>query len=271
VADYPISASQIHGAVTTTLSLFVAGESGLHRLNPITKLILSLALILGGFAIPNASAGYLIFIGIILPLSVWGKIWKEMINSVIKTVLPFAISIFLIQSLFWGEGTTLLAIGPLTVQKEGIDFSIASVGRIILVVGSFLLLVIATRPDALMNALNNLGIPGTITYIVITTIQIIPRFQAKAATIVDAQRSRGLLTEGNILVRVRALLPLVMPLVLSSIVDVEERAIALEARAFNAPGKKTSLIEINDSRTQRVVRWTLIIITLILIGYRIWP
>lgn len=122
-----------------------------------------------------------------------------------------------------------------------------------------------------MNALTNLGIPGTITYIVITTIQIIPRFQAKATTIVDAQRSRGLVTEGNIILRVRALLPLVLPLVLSSIVDVEERAIAIEARAFNAPGPKTSLVDINDSQTQRVIRLILIILTVILIGYRIWP
>lgn len=197
--------------------------------------------------------------------------WKEMISSIIKIVLPFAISIFLIQSLFWGEGTTLLTVGPLSIHKEGIDFSITSVGRILLVIGSILLLVMATRPDALMNALTNLGIPGTITYIVITTIQIIPRFQAKATTIVDAQRSRGLVTEGNIILRVRALLPLVLPLVLSSIVDVEERAIAIEARAFNAPGPKTSLVDINDSQTQRVIRLILIILTVILIGYRIWP
>ena len=256
--------------MTTSVSLYIAGDSGLHRLNPLTKLILTLTLIAAGFAIPFAWASYAIFLVVILPLSYWGGIWKQMIRAVWKIVLPFAISVILIQGLLWGKGTTLFTLGPFSVEKEGIVFALTSVGRITLVISSFLLLAMATRPDSLMSALFGIGLPGAITYIVVTTIQIIPRFQVKAAVIIDAQRSRGLKTEGNFLQRARSLLPLIMPLVLSSLVDVEERAIAIEARAFNAPGPKTSLMTINDSRVQRISRWIMLILSLLLIGYRLW-
>ncbi len=256
--------------MTASISLYIAGDSGLHRLHPLTKLTLTLTILLGGFAIPYTWASYAIFLGIVLPIAIWGGIWKQMLRSVWKIVLPFAISIFLIQSLFWGEGTALFAFGPLSIEKEGVIFAMGSVGRIIVVISSFLLLTLATRPDSLMNALTKIGVPAGITYIVVTTIQIVPRFQAKAASIIDAQRSRGLITEGNLLKRTRALVPLVMPLVLSSLVDVEERAIAIEARAFNSPGSKTSLNVIPDTSTQRIARWIMFLLIVLIIGYRIW-
>jgi energy-coupling factor transporter transmembrane protein EcfT len=66
------------------------------------------------------------------------------------------------------------------------------------------------------------------------------------------------------------LLPLVGPLVFGSLVDVEERAIALEARAFKAKRIKTSLLQIPDSPGQNVLRVGLIVLTVLTIGAGIW-
>lgn len=101
-------------------------------------------------------------------------------------------------------------------------------------------------------------------------MQIIPRFQHKANTILDAQRSRGLETEGSFLIRTRALLPLVFPLLLGSIVDIEERAIALEVRAFGRSGPKTSLLVLHDTNRQRLIRRLLILVSLGVIALRIY-
>jgi energy-coupling factor transport system permease protein len=92
----------------------------------------------------------------------------------------------------------------------------------------------------------------------------------KANTIIDAQRSRGLETQGSLRRRFGALLPLVGPLVFGSLVDVEERAIALEARAFKANRTKTSLLQIPDSSAQNIFRLSLIVLTLLAIGSRLW-
>jgi energy-coupling factor transport system permease protein len=125
---------------------------------------------------------------------------------------------------------------------------------------------IATRPDNLMLALIERGLPRQIAYIILTSLQIIPRFQNKAEVILDAQRARGLETEGSLFHRLRILVPLIAPLILSSILELDERAIALEARAFSRQGPRTSMTILKDSKIQMAARWGLMVLILALIG-----
>ena len=138
------------------------------------------------------------------------------------------------------------------------------------VVGGFLWFAYTTRPDRLMVALNQKGAPNSLVYMVVATLQIVPRFQSRAAAILDAQRSRGLETRGNLLVRSRALLPLVIPLVLSSLIDVEDRAMAIEARGFNRSGLKTSLAVISEAAWEPPARWGILLLSVLLLGASIW-
>jgi energy-coupling factor transport system permease protein len=239
-------------------SLYLARDSGLHRLHPLTKLSLAATLLVAAFALPGPWSSYAVFLLVLLPLAAWGRILPGFLRSVARSVLPFALSLFLIQGLLWPGGSPVARLGPLSLKAEGLAFALASTGRILMIVSSFLLLALSTRPDLLMIALAQRGFPSTLSYIVVTTIQIVPYFQGKARAILDAQRSRGLETEGGLRRRLRALLPLVVPLVLSSILDIEERAIALEARAFGRHGTKTSLQVLSDSRAQSVLRWAIL-------------
>ena len=71
--------------------------------------------------------------------------------------------------------------------------------------------------------------------------------------------------------RTRALLPLVLPLVLGSLVEVEERAMAMEARGFDVRGPKTSLMELVDSPAQALARWlALALVVVVLIARVVW-
>ena len=90
----------------------------------------------------------------------------------------------------------------------------------------------------------------------------------RAGEITDAQRARGLDTQGRIWRRVRGLVPLAGPLVLGALAEVEERTMALEARAFTAPGKRTVLRVLPDSGSQRAVRWLVAIATIVAAGRR---
>ncbi len=252
-------------------SLYVEKRSGLHGLHPLTKLVLAAFTLAAGLAIPGMFTGYMIFLLILIPLAMWGQITREFTRWVWRLVLPFGISVFLVQGLFWTGGTPVLEFGPLSFKEEGLIFAVKSTGRILAVVGSMLLLSLDTRPDALMISLNQQGVPASLSYIVLTTIQVVPRFQAKAGTILDAQRSRGLETEGSYLKRARALVPLIGPLVIGSLVEVEERAIALEARAFKRKGPKTSYLVLRDSVAQRIVRKALILaLPLMVLGRLAW-
>jgi energy-coupling factor transport system permease protein len=121
-----------------------------------------------------------------------------------------------------------------------------------------------------MSDLTRRGLPGQFSYVIISTLQILPQMQAKAQTIIAAQRSRGLDTESTFVKRAGSLLPLVGPLVFGSLVEVEERAIAIEARGFTSTHVKTTLHEIPDTKTDRFLRWFIFTLVLVIIGLKIW-
>lgn len=237
-----------------TFSMYVARASGLHRLHPLTKASLTLLLLVAGLTLPGNWTGYFLVLLVILPLAIWGKVFKNFIRIVWGISLPFILSVVIIQSLFWGEGTPIFEFWILAPKIEGAIFAVISIGRIILVMAGFILFAMTTRPDTLMISLKQVGVPSSLAYIIVTTLQIAPRFLSKASTILDAQRSRGLETEGNLFVRSRAVVPIILPLVLGSLMEVEERTIAIEARGFNSNKKETSLVEIPDSNGQVAVR-----------------
>jgi energy-coupling factor transport system permease protein len=245
--------------MSEAFSLFAPRASGVHRLNPLTKLSLAGFLLVAGLAAPGLWGTYLLFALGVLPLSLLAQVPRELLRMSFRVVLPFAISVFLIQGFLWPGGTPLAGIGPISLKEEGLAFATAATGRILMVVSSFLWFALTTRPDTLMTSLAQRGFPASLSYIIVATIQIVPRFQARAATILDAQRARGLETGGRFIQRVRAVFPLVVPLILSSLVDVEERALAIEARAFNRPGPKTSLFEIGEAPWEPAARWGLLV------------
>jgi energy-coupling factor transport system permease protein len=90
-------------------------------------------------------------------------------------------------------------------------------------------------------------------------MEAVPSMVQRASTIQAAQRARGLDTEGSLLARFRGVLPLVGPVILSSLTEVEERSLALEVRAFGRPGQRQLLWEAPDRGSERLVRWVLVI------------
>jgi energy-coupling factor transport system permease protein len=252
------------------LSIYVARASGAHRLHPTTKLTLAGLLLISGLVLPGSWPTYILFLGILSPLALWGQVLRELYRTTLRVGLPFATSVFLIQGFLWPGGTPIFSLGPFSLKEEGLAFAAASTGRILLVVGSFIWFALTTRPDTLMIALVQRGFPANLAYIIVATIQIVPRFQARATAILDAQHARGLETEGGFRVRVKAVVPLVVPLILSSLVDVEERALAIEARGFSHPGVKTSLEEIYEAPWERFLRWSAILAAGAAIGFRVW-
>jgi energy-coupling factor transport system permease protein len=255
--------------VTTSLSLYAPRDSGLDRLHPLTKLIFALFGVVVGITLPGVWPNYAFFLLVLLPLAAWGRIVPEFLRAVFKIALPFAVSLFVIQGLFWTNGTPIFQLGPLSLKAEGLIFAAKMTGRILVVMGSITLFVLSTRPDHLMVALTQRGAPKTLTYVLVSAIQLVPRFQSKASSILDAQRARGLETEGGFFQRVRALLPVSIPLVLGSIVDVEERSIALEARGFSRDGPKTSYRVLVDTLIQRIARMAMLLGSVALIVWAV--
>ena len=248
----------------------VRRPSAVEALHPLTKLALMLAAVVAGAALPSLPAVLGVFVLVLAPLAAAGGCLAPFLRTSLRVLTPFLISLLLIQGFFTPGPTVLLRLGPFHYTLEGLLVGLLFSARLLVGMGAATLLMLVTRPDALMRGLVERGLPNQIAYIVITALQIVPTFQARARAILDAQRSRGLETEGPLTVRLRAFAPLVGPLILSSLMQIEERAIALEARAFNRPGRRTSLVALHDTRAQALLRWALLAAALGLVAARLF-
>jgi energy-coupling factor transport system permease protein len=253
------------------LSFYVKRDSFLHSLNPLTKLTLAFGLTIIGFISPWYWTPHFIVLLAVIPLSILGKVQREYFIAVWRLILPATGFLFFMQAFFQPIGKTVIfRIWFLNITSESLLFAFENASRIFAMVSSFTLFLLTTHPSEMMSDLTRRGLPSQFAYVIISTIQIIPQMQAKAQTIIAAQRSRGLDTQGSFLKRIGALVPLVGPLVFGSLVEVEERAIAIEARGFTSTRTKTSLREIPDTGFEGIFRWMLILLVLAVIAVRLW-
>jgi energy-coupling factor transport system permease protein len=80
------------------LSLYLQRDSPLHRLNPLTKLTLTFSLILIGFLGPGFWLATCLFVFVLLPISLWGRIGTEFMRTTLRLILPLAAFLFGMQS-----------------------------------------------------------------------------------------------------------------------------------------------------------------------------
>ena len=253
------------------LSFYIKRDSFLHNLNPLTKIVLALSIILISIFSPWYWTSHVLLLLVIVPLGFAGKVAKEYFTSAIRLIIPAAGFIFFMQAFFQPVGhTVIFQFWFLDITQESLLFAFRIATRITVMTSAFTLFLLATHPSELMSGLTRRGLPPQFAYVIISTLQILPQMQAKAQTIIAAQQSRGLDTESTFLKRAGSVVPLVSPLVFGSLVEVEERAIAIEARSFTSKKAKTSLHEIPDSRLDQVIRWGLVILVVISIALKLW-
>jgi energy-coupling factor transport system permease protein len=240
-----------------------------HRLHPLTKLAMIVLLIAMNYLLPGLWLPPVLF-GLLLLVAISSGELGGLLRTVASIVLPVTLSLFLIQGiLFPPPNATPLPLGPLTLTIEGLQFAYLIAARLTVFATAIVLLLRITQAADLVFALIERGLPRSIGYILLAALQLVPDMGRRATSIIEAQRSRGLETEGG-LRRVRAIVPLLGPLVVGALVDVEERAMAIESRAFLTPGPKTTLRQLVDPFPEKVAR-SLIWLTLLgLIGWRIW-
>jgi energy-coupling factor transport system permease protein len=130
---------------------------------------------------------------------------------------------------------------------------------------AFATFVLTTKPADLVETMEQAGFSPRSGYMISSVFQIIPQMTGTMNTIMDAQRSRGMETEGNLLVRARAFIPLISPVVSSSLINTRERAIALEVRGFDSKNKKTFLREHRLTGRDKAF----MVLTALLIGFSV--
>jgi energy-coupling factor transport system permease protein len=221
------------------------------------------AFVIGGYIGPLA-----IILLTVLPAAVAAGVAGRLIRISFLLTLPIAISVVLV-SVFTRAGTTVLfSIGPFDATAEGVDFAGQTLVRLFAISTSIGLFGLTTNPRAFVLDLERRGLSPRFAFVALATLEAVPAMVERATVIQAAQRARGLDTEGSLRARLRGILPLVGPVILSSLTEVEERSLALEVRAFGRPGRRHLLWSIADSRTQLAVRVGLVVVLVALVVLR---
>jgi energy-coupling factor transport system permease protein len=182
----------------------------------------------------------------------------ESARRTVLLALPVVVAVALVAGLTRPGSTVLIVLGPFDVTAEGLDFAARMSLRLVVMAAALVLLGLTMPVRALVADLERRGAPQRLTYAVAATLDTVPAMLERGRAIRDAQRARGLDTEGSVGARLRGVLPLAGPAVLGAIHDVEPRTLALETRGFGRPGRRHLLWAPPDRDAERVLRWALI-------------
>jgi len=250
------------------LSLYQDQGTFVHRVDSISKMLYIAASILIPVILPSFTVG-LTWAALSIGILILGKVLRKVV-PIIGFSMLILVSIVIIQGLFHPENQTVLfSLGGLRFYQEGLLFSAGICVRVLNILCAFAILVLTTRPSDLIETLVRRGLSPRIGYVLASVLQIIPQMTATMETITDAQRSRGMETEGSLMVRIKAFLPLIGPVVMNSLVSTRERSLALEVRAFSSRTQKTFLNEEQGGIHNRIIQVLLVIAMLAAVAWRV--
>ncbi|MFZ1300169.1 MAG: energy-coupling factor transporter transmembrane component T [Leptotrichiaceae bacterium] len=239
-----------------------------NNLYPTTKFIGVIVIILSAFIVPGWKYSYSIFFVCALIALISGKL-KGYLLITVNSLGILIFFMFLIQAVLIPSGEILYKIGFINVYKDGFYQALNFSSKLVAFTSAFILFFRVTTVKDFILSLENMGLHPKVTYVIMSTLQMIPEMKKEAGVISDAQKTRGVETEGNIFVRAKAFVPVLIPLVLSSIAKTEERAITLESRAFSSGAKKTRLYNIKKTKNDTIAIIILVVFLILCIGWRV--
>jgi energy-coupling factor transport system permease protein len=233
------------------------GDSPLHRAHPYTPLALAASLLLVVFAFGSPGAvGAAVLAAVVLAAA--GGVLGYTARPAFVIGFTTWVLLLVLHGLL-GPGP-FVALGPLSVSAPGLRRALVLGCRLTAILVAFLTVLAVVSPARLVDAMTERGVPFARMYLLVSTLTLVPRLRARAAQILEAQQCRGLRLGGSPLARIAALGPLVLPLVLGALAEVDEQVLALDARGAGRPGRRTALDPPGDSALQRTVRWAVLLL-----------
>ncbi|MDU1412028.1 MAG: energy-coupling factor transporter transmembrane component T [Clostridium sp.] len=232
-----------------TIGQYVPGDSFIHKLDARVKILFSLIFIVDLFLIKDFSGYIVIFLFTMMAIAI-SKIQLRYIYKGLKPIFILMI-ITALFNVFLTRGDELLwQFGFLKVYKEGIITAVFMVLRLIFLIVGTSLLTLTTSPIELTDAIEKLlspfkkiGVPAHELAMMMTiALRFIPTLIDETDKIMKAQKARGADFEsGNLIQRAKNLIPLLVPLFISSFRRADELAMAMEARCYRGGEGRTRM------------------------------
>ena len=261
-----------------TLGQYYPEQSVIHRLDARTKILGTLLYIIEIFLV-NSFAGFglvILALGVLIGIS---KVPVRFIFKGLKAVV-FIILLTFLLNLFMFDGTVLWHWKFLTITYEGLYRSCFMALRLILLIIGTSMLTLTTKPmeltdglEKLLKPFNRFGLPShEIALMMSIALRFIPTLLAETDKIMKAQQARGADFEsGNLIQRVKNMIPILIPLFVGSFRIAQDLALAMEARCYHGGVGRTRMKEIVFSRRDGVAGVLLAVFLGIVIASRWMP
>lgn len=215
---------------------YVAGDTLLHRLNPVTKLALAAAIIVATF-LANTYVMLVALIALTLALGAYAGALRRL-GSLLKLLVPLAVVMFVLQTAFLRTGEPVVG----WVTTEGAVSASKACLRLVGVAMPLVLALSVTRLTDLANAcVEVLHVPYRYAFTFTTALRFVPVFSQEMTAIMEAQTARGVEYDTkNPFRKLTLMLPLCVPLLVSSVGKTDATALAAEQRGFYLRTRQSS-------------------------------
>jgi energy-coupling factor transport system permease protein len=235
-----------------SIGQFYPVASPLHALDPRAKLVASAVLAVGLFLV-NSMAGFLVFTAVIVLLAAASRVPPIVFFSLLKPVAFIVALTVVFQVFFSREGAMLFEWGFVEIHEGGLLMGFFLALRILLLVSVAGLLTATTAPVALADGIEDLLSPlkklrfpaHEVAMMMTIALRFIPTLHEEAQKISRAQAARGAdFSEGGLLKRLRAMLPVLVPLTIGAFRRADELAEAMESRGYRGGEGRTRYREL---------------------------
>ena len=264
-----------------TLGQFFPGYSPIHKLDPRTKIILATLFIVAVFVANNPVA----FLFLTIFTAVFILISRISMKTILRSIKPlvFILLFTAILNIFMtgGSGEPLVSWWIINIYEEGIARAVMMALRVILlIVGTSVMLTYTTSPIALTDGLESLLSPlkrikvpvHTFAMMMSIALRFIPTLVEETDKIMNAQKSRGAdFTTGSLAKRAKALIPILVPLFVSSFKRAEELAVAMECRCYRGDKNRTKLVKLQYRASDFVFMLLFVVLLVSLICISVLP
>ncbi len=237
-----------------TLGQFFPGFSVIHKLDPRTKIILSVLFIVAIFVANNVAAFLLLTLAVIVTIALSRISFKVIFKGIKPIIFILIFTALLNLFLTTGEGEPLVQFWVIKIYKEGIVRAFFMAYRVILlIVGTSILLTYTTSPisltdglESLLSPLKAIKVPVHLFAMMMSiALRFIPTLVEETEKIMNAQKSRGAdFSSGGLIKRAKALIPILIPLFVSSFKRADELATAMECRCYRGDKNRTKLVKL---------------------------
>lgn len=255
-----------------TLGQFFPGSSPLHKMDPRAKIVMTVLYIVFSFISSNPvslgvmTAALIVFILI-------SKVPVKIYLKNLKTILPIIIFTAVINIFYIDRGAALVEWGIIKITAGGISQAVFIAVRILLLVMISAVLTYTTTPTALTDAIERLFSPlkyiglGRVVHIMAMMMTIalrfIPTLIEETDKIMNAQKARGADSDsGGLISRIKSMLPILIPLLVSSFRRAYELAEAMESRCYNGGEGRQRMKQLK----MKAADYIILLITVLLCG-----